>query len=190
MEKKLVYFESGGRHNTEVTLKLAKERAIEEGIKNVVLASITGFSAEKAIEIFKDTNIKLTVVSFRDLGEGIVFPESLKQKLKNLGHNFCYSSDVKYEFPEYIQDTLRRFCEGMKVCVEVTLVATEAGFVPQGEEIIAVGGTGILGYEKGGGLDTAIVIEAIKSNYFLKLEPLYGRKEERRKIKEIICKPR
>jgi hypothetical protein len=33
-------------------------------------------------------------------------------------------------------------------------------------------------------------MEAMKSSYLLKLEPLYEAKEERRKIKEIICKPR
>ncbi len=41
-----------------------------------------------------------------------------------------------------------------------------AGYISPGEEIIAVGGTGMLGYEKGGGVDTAIVIEAIKTEIF------------------------
>ncbi|MBS7640286.1 MAG: pyruvate kinase alpha/beta domain-containing protein [Candidatus Bathyarchaeia archaeon] len=190
--EKIVYFESGGKHNTEDTLKLARERAIARGIKNVILASVTGFSAEKALEIFKDTNIKLTVVGLRGPPGSPFpgFPENLRRKLEQMGHNFCYATDVKYEFPEVLQDTLRRFCEGLKVCVEIVLVATEAGFIQPGEEVIAIGGTGGLGYEKGGGVDTAIIMEAIKSKDFLKLEPILGRKEERRKIKEIICKPR
>ena len=86
--------------------------------------------------------------------------------------------------------TLCRFCEGMKVCVEIVLIATEANIIKPGEEVVAVAGTGILGYEKGGGVDTAIVMEAIRSNDFLSLETIYGMKEKRRKIREIICKPR
>ncbi len=189
VEEKIVYFESGGKHNTEATLRLVKERAEKRGIKNVVLASVTGFSAEKALEIFKDSEIKLTVVGLK--GPGFPeFPKELQEKLKKLGHNLCYASDVKYEFPETVQDTLRRFSEGFKVCVEVALIAADAGYVRPGEEIIAVGGTGAIGYERGGGVDTAIVMEAIKSRDFLKLESIFGKKEERRKIKEIICKPR
>lgn len=189
VEERIVYFESGGRHNTEATLRLVRKTAEKRGIKNVVLASITGFSAEKALEIFKDADIKLTVVGLK--GPNFPeFPEALRDRLKKLGHNFCYASDIQYKFPEEVQNTLRRFCEGFKVCVEVALIAAEAGYVKPGEEIIAVGGTGRLGYEKGGGLDTAIIMEAIKSRDFLRLEPIFGMKEKRRKIREIICKPR
>jgi len=189
IEERIVYFEFGGRHNTEATLKLARERAEKRGIKNVVLASITGFSAEKALEIFKDTDIKLTIVGIKGAGFP-EFPKDLQERLRRLGHNFCYASDVQYEFPGQVQDALRRFCEGLKVCVEVALVAADAGYVKPGEEIIAIGGTGMLGYEKGGGLDTAIVIEAVKSKDFLQLESIFGMKEKRRRIREIICKPR
>lgn len=192
MEEKIVYFESGGKHNTETTLKLARERAEKRNIKNVVLASITGFSAEKALEIFKGTDIKLTVVGLGSRGGPSPFPgfpESILEKLKQSGHNFCSATDIKYEFPEEVQKTLCRFCEGMKVSVEVALVATEAGYVKPGEEIVAIGGTGMLGYERGGGVDTAIVMKAVKSKDFLELETIFGKKEERRKIKEIICKP-
>ena len=39
LEKKIVYFEKAGKVNTEQTLKLAKERAKELGIKNTRLLS-------------------------------------------------------------------------------------------------------------------------------------------------------
>jgi hypothetical protein len=39
---KTVYFENPGPQNTEETLQLAKERAEELGIKNIVIASTTG----------------------------------------------------------------------------------------------------------------------------------------------------
>ncbi|MCS7114836.1 MAG: pyruvate kinase alpha/beta domain-containing protein [Nitrososphaerota archaeon] len=192
MEEKIVYFESGGKHNTEATLKLARERAEKRNIKNVVIASITGYSAEKALEIFKGSNIKLTIVGLRAVGGAPFpgFPEDLKRRLEQNGHKVCFANDVRYHFPEDLQKTLWRFCEGMKVCVEIGLIATDAGYVQPGEEIITVAGTGMLGYEKGGGVDTAIVMKAIKSKDFMELETIFGKKEERRKIKEIICKPR
>ncbi|MEM2104088.1 MAG: pyruvate kinase alpha/beta domain-containing protein [Candidatus Bathyarchaeia archaeon] len=190
MEEKIVYFESSGMHNTEITLKLAKERAIKDNIKNVIISSISGFSAQKALEIFKDTDIKLTIVSLGKAASNFL-PEQLKERLKSLGHNICFTGDVKYELPEAAVTAFRRFGEGLKVCVEITLAAVEAGLIPVGQEVIAAGGTGKRFYEKGGGVDTAIVIEAMKSHDFFVLEDSASfPKEERRKIKEIICKPR
>ncbi|MEM3597295.1 MAG: pyruvate kinase alpha/beta domain-containing protein [Candidatus Bathyarchaeia archaeon] len=190
MEEKTVYFESGGRHNTEATLKLAKEKAIKRNIKNVILSSTTGFSAQKALEILKNTNIKLTVISPGSTTSNS-FNEALKEQLKSLGHNHCFAGDVKYELPSVAVTAFRRFSEGIKVCVEITLVATEAGLIPPGQEVIAIGGTGKRNYEKGGGVDTAIIIETMKSHDFFALEDTASfPKEERRKIKEIICKPR
>lgn len=190
MEAKITYFDSGGIQNTETTLRLAKERALERGIRNVIVASISGFSAQKALEVFGDTNVKLTIVSLKGFAGFKGLPVELEEKLRGLGHNVCYASDVSYQYPIEVQDAFRRLCEGFKVCVEIVLVATEAGYVKPGEEVIAIAGTGKLGYERGGGLDTAIIMEAIKSSDLLRLEPLIGGKEKRRKIKEVICKPR
>ncbi|MBS7641336.1 MAG: pyruvate kinase alpha/beta domain-containing protein [Candidatus Bathyarchaeia archaeon] len=187
-EGKIVYFESGGKHNTEKTLEIVKERLRKGDIKKVVLASVTGYSAEKALTILKDTNAEIIVVGVRGLGPG--FPAELKQRLKESGHKVIFAEDVTINFPEVVKETLWRFCEGMKVCVEIVLIATDAGLLQPGEEVIAVAGTGPLGYEKGGGVDTAIVMEAIRSGDFLQLETIYGMKEKRRKIKEILCKPR
>jgi hypothetical protein len=190
MEDMTNYFESGGKHNTETTLELAKKRAAKRNIKNVVIASSGGFSAEKALEVFKDTTVKLTIVSMGTSARSS-FSENVKPRLEGAGHNLCFSGDVTYELPEIAITTLRRFSEGMKVCVQVMLVAVGAGLIQAGQEVVAVGGSGPRGYEKGGGADTAIVIEAMKSSDFFKLEdtPDFP-KEERRKIKEIICKPR
>ena len=74
---------------------------------------------------------------------------------------------------EIIAHTLRRFGgDGIKVAVEVALMAADAGLVPTDREIIAVGGTG-------GGADSAIVLKAAHMNNFSDLE-----------IREIIAKPR
>jgi hypothetical protein len=62
--------------------------------------------------------------------------------------------------------------EGTKVCVEVTLMAADAGLIPVDRDIIAIGGTGR-------GADTALRICPANSAKFFDL-----------KIREIIAKPR
>lgn len=51
MEDSIEYFDKGGSKNTLTTLQLAKDKALEKGIKNVAIASIRGQTAKKAIEI-------------------------------------------------------------------------------------------------------------------------------------------
>lgn len=187
-EKKIVYFETSGKQNTDKTLEIVKERLQKGDVRKIVLASVTGYTAEKALTVFKDMGVNIIVVGLRRLGPG--FPLELKQKLEQAGHKVLFAEDIVINFPEDVKETLWRFCEGMKVCVEVVLMATDAGLLQPGEEVIAIAGTGPLGYEKGGGVDTAIVMEAINSGQFLQLETIYGMKEKRRKIREILCKPR
>jgi hypothetical protein len=49
---KTVYFENSGSQNTMETLRLAKERAEELGIKNIVVATTAGKTGVKASEVF------------------------------------------------------------------------------------------------------------------------------------------
>ncbi|MCX8126592.1 MAG: hypothetical protein N3E40_05590, partial [Dehalococcoidia bacterium] len=51
IEGRIVYFERPGKVNTEEVLKIAKKRADELGIKTAVIASVTGYTAEKALAI-------------------------------------------------------------------------------------------------------------------------------------------
>jgi hypothetical protein len=66
---------------------------------------------------------------------------------------------------------LRCFCQGVKVCFEIVLMATDAGLVTSGEKVIAIAGTGR-------GSDTALVMEAASTQHLRKL-----------KVSEILCKP-
>jgi uncharacterized protein len=59
MEGKIVYFEDGGEENTEATFKLVQERLSHKEIKKIVLASTTGTTARKAMDFFKDQEVKL-----------------------------------------------------------------------------------------------------------------------------------
>ncbi len=64
-------------------------------------------------------------------------------------------------------------CGGFHVCMTAVLEATDAGYLTQGEEVIALAGSFV-------GLDTALVAAAANSvNFFKAFE-----------VREVICKPR
>ena len=69
-------------------------------------------------------------------------------------------------------DTLKMLGQGMKVGVEISLMAMDNGAVPYGEEIIAVGGCSH-------GADYAITLIPGHSNNLFET-----------KVIDIICKPR
>ena len=71
-----------------------------------------------------------------------------------------------------IAHVLKLMSQGVKVAVEVAIMAADAGAVPTDEEIIAVGGSGT-------GADTAIVLQGAHQNNFFDLD-----------IREIIAMPR
>ncbi len=66
---------------------------------------------------------------------------------------------------------LRTFCQGMKVVVEIVLMAVDGGCVANGEKVIVVCGSGR-------GADTAVICTAAPSNKLYEMH-----------ITEIICKP-
>ena len=71
------------------------------------------------------------------------------------------------------------------------VLGSDLDLVPIGEEIIAIAGTGREDFPAGGGADTAIICETVKSKDFFKMDlPQSKTKIIGRKIKEILCKPR
>ena len=160
----MVYFQVPGRENIEKTLGLVKNKAEKLGIKNVVVASTRGFTAEKAFEAFKETDVKLTIVG---IGRES-FPNDLLGKLEEEGHNVCFSRETDYEYPDLVKSAYRRFCEGVKVDVEIAMIAAQKGFVSTEEDVISVGKW-----------DTALIIKPSTSDNFSEL-----------RIRELVCKPR
>ena len=63
MEGRILYFEKPGKQNTETTLRLARNRAEELGVLQVVLASTHGYTALQAAEVFRDSGIQLIAVA-------------------------------------------------------------------------------------------------------------------------------
>ncbi|MFC1932288.1 hypothetical protein ACFLXU_01490 [Chloroflexota bacterium] len=179
MEEKIVYFEASGKENTPEVLRLVKERAQARGISKIVLASTRGDTARAAIDVFAGLGLCLVVVPHQfGFGEQQRFPPELVGELEKKGHRvhfgtMLFHTDSLYGVgvPSVIATLLRIFCQGMKVCVEIILMAVDGGCVATGEKVIAVTGTGR-------GADTAVVAMAAPSN---KLHELH--------ITEIICKP-
>lgn len=180
-----MYFEEDGKSNTYLTLKAARERAIELGIKQVVLATTHGYTAIEAADVFKGAGIELIAVglSFSCSCEGWNMSQSEREKIESAGikvliglHSLSRGVSEAFEgnisTAEIIARTFYCFSQGMKVVAEISIMAAEAGLIPTDKEIIAVAGTGE-------GADTAVVLTP---SYALKLKDL--------KIHEIICKPR
>jgi len=178
LEEKITYFETPGLKNTETTLRLAAERARARGIKKIVLASTTGKTARRALELFGD-EFRLVVVPHQySFSERQRFPAELKAELEKKGHRvhfgtMLFHTDGFYgtTTPTVMAIVLRTLCQGMKVAVEIILMATDGGCIAAGEKVVAVTGMGR-------GSDTAVVATAANSN---QLHDLH--------ITEIICKP-
>jgi len=63
VERKVTYFRYCGEVNTEKVLHAVKSRCKETNISKVVIASETGKSAIKAIDVFRGTKMKIIVVT-------------------------------------------------------------------------------------------------------------------------------
>ena len=180
-----LYFEQPGEVNTEATLKRAALRAEELKIKQVVLASASGQTALQAAEIFRDCRLVVVTHStgfYRPNHQEM--PVEVRRRLEGKGINVLTCQHAfggvnravrkklgTYQLDEIIAFTLRAFGEGMKVAIEVSLMAADAGLLETGQPCLALGGT-----EKG--VDTAILLKPVNAQNFFDL-----------RIMEILAKP-
>ncbi len=184
MKNSILYFNQAGKANTEETLRFAYERAEQFNIRQIVLASTHGYTAEMASKIFPTNKYKLIAVSicasFDDMGWTMTEDERSALEAKGIKVLTCLHSlgdDVNEAFKgdspnKIVRETLYTFCQGMKVAVEVALMAADAGLLDISQEIISIAGTGE-------GADTAII-----------LKPAYARNFREIHIREILTKPR
>ena len=184
MEGKILYFETPGKQNTDATLQAARERAEALGIAQVVVASSHGYTAQRASKVFAGMDVEITAVSicasFEDVGWTMTPGE--RAEVEDLGVRVLtgihsLGDDVSEAFGtrspnRIVRETLYRFCQGMKVAVEIAIMAADAGLLDMSEEVIAIAGTDE-------GADTALV-----------LKPAYARKFKQIEILEILAKPR
>ena len=189
MKKSILYFDKQGPANTDETLKAAYERAIELGIKDIVVATAYGDTAIKAAKIFDVKKFNLVAVTLSEgfmASEGWRIKDEAIEEMKSKGIKVLTATIGLHEdvnsafttkfggtsFGEVVKETLYLFSQGLKVCVEIVLMATDAGLLPVDRDVITIAGTAR-------GADTALVAK-----------PSYPRKFLDFKIKEIIAKPR
>jgi hypothetical protein len=191
IHRDIVYFEKAGSQNTDDTIRLALARANELGIKYVLVASSSGETGLKVAEASGGMGIKVIAVShhvgFSGPGRRDIDEQYLKQ-LKELGVPVIEASHALSGVErsitkrlggasrvESIAEALRTLISvGTKVCVEISIMAADAGLVPvDGQtEIIAIGGTW-------SGADTACVIKPAHANSFFDMQ-----------VREFVCLPR
>ncbi|RJQ46484.1 MAG: hypothetical protein C4538_06695 [Nitrospiraceae bacterium] len=188
MQRIVTYFEKPGEVNTEQCFEIVNTALRESGYKHVVVATTRGAVGQLFAEGLKDKNVNLVAVThsfgFKE-PNSIELTEEARRRMQDAGakiytgtiitHGLETALAKKFSgvYPTLlVAQTLRRFGEGVKVCCEIIMMAADAGLIPEGEEIIAVAGTGY-------GADTVAIIRAAASKRFLDL-----------KVLEILAKPR
>lgn len=182
----ITYFKEPGRKNTIRTLELSLEKARSLEISTVLVASTTGYTGSHAVEVLRELQ-NIIVVSHvcgyvepnvQELtNENRVKIERAGAKILTAQHtmgglNRAVRYFVKtYQLDEIIANSLRLFGQGMKVVLEISMMATDAGLIMAGEPVIAIGGTHR-------GADFAAVINPANSFRFFDL-----------KLLEFICLP-
>ncbi len=182
----MTVFEKPGKENTEAAVAIALSEAKKRGIRHIVVASYTGFTAD----YFKaETDLNIVIVrgtygfNVKD-ANSILMSEEKYNELTACGMKIVTAAHVlsgaerslstvfKGIYPvEIIANTLRMFGHGTKVCVECSAMACDCGAIPSGEPVIAVAGSA-------GGADTAMILKAANTHRILET-----------KICEYLCKP-
>ena len=190
MERKFItYFEEQGNDYTVELIKAVHDKLeASEDIKRVLIASSTGESALKLYGAIQDFDVEIINVThhigFSGPNESDISPEMVK-KLEDVGiktyigsHAFSGAArGVTNKYGGYspldvVADTLRMFSHGIKVSAEISIMAADAGLIPVGEKIIAIGG-------RGHGVDSAVILTPVNAKDLFKL-----------KFHEIIAMPK
>lgn len=186
MKCEAFYWNSPGRKNTENTIRVAVQRAKHLKIKHFVVASCSGYTVKKLLKFVKGTSVIMVThqAGFRKAGECEVSEQTAKTLKKKgvtiyTGTHFFggVGRAIRMNFgglevDELVAHTLRIFGQGVKVAVEIAIMALDAGLIPHGREIITISGSGE-------GADTAVVCL-----------PGHGKDLFSFEIREIVCKPR
>jgi len=183
-----IQFETPGAVNTDDVVQCVLDRLNAGDIRHVVVATTTGDTGVRFMEALEESDAELVCVThhmgFREpnqielepalasqLREGrarvLTMTHALSGVARSISKTFGGTSTT-----ELIAHTLRLFGQGMKVAVEIAVMAADAGAVPAGRDVLCVGGSGR-------GADTAAVIRPAHMNTFFDL-----------RIREILCWPK
>jgi len=180
-------WEEAGSENTIDTLRIALDACGKRQIEHIIIASNTGATIRKALELGVD-RLSVTCVTHHVGFRGPGVDEMSKDErayLTSHGVKVLTTTHVlagvdralRNQYggiypPEIIANSLRMLGQGLKVCVEISIMALDASLVPYGKQVVAVGGSG-------SGADTAAIIVPEHSNDVFGL-----------RVHEILCKPR
>ena len=201
VKRSTTYYTKPGKLNTAETIRLSLQAARERGLDTVIVSSTRGETALEALEVFKGSGLRLIIVTHQTgyMASGVqLMPNETRQKLEQAGIQIVTCTDVltgsvdvgiarqtpSKEAPmearlpnivppvsTIVANTLRLFSQGVKVCVEIAMMAADTGVVPVDKPVVVIAGS----HE---GADTALVITPASSNRIREL-----------KIHEILAKP-
>ena len=185
--RNICYFTQKGPVNTDKALQIALAGCEAHAVGKVVVASSTGETALK-LQALANPSLEIIAVTY---GAGIKYTEKIEAFNRNAAtlvdkgirivrgiHAFSgveRGLENKYKSGltplNILADTLRMFCAGMKVCVEISTMAAEHGFIEPDNRVVAVAGSG-------NGADTAVLIK-----------PAYAARIFETRIEAILCIP-
>ncbi|WP_296857082.1 pyruvate kinase alpha/beta domain-containing protein [uncultured Methanobrevibacter sp.] len=186
--KFITYFEKQGNDYTDELINAVKDKLeLSDNINKVLIASATGKSALKLREALgKDIEIINVThhMGFSGLNESDISDDMI-EKLEKVDIKTYYGAHAfsgaargvtnkygGYSPLDIVADTLRMFSHGIKVAAEISIMAADAGLIPVGEEIIAIGG-------RGHGVDSAVILTPVNAKDLFNLQ-----------FHEIIAMPR
>ena len=189
MERKFItYFESEGNDYTDELINAVNDKLNASlDVNKILIASSTGKSALKLYEsLNKDVEIINVTHHMGFSGDNkLDISDEMLAKLEKVGiktyfGNHAFSGAARgvtnkyggYSPLDIVADTLRMFSHGIKVAAEISIMAADAGLIPVGEKIIAIGG-------RGHGVDSAVI-----------LTPVYAKNLFDLKFHEIIAMPK
>jgi len=186
-EEKIFYFDKKGPDNTEKTIEIALACCQSRQITKIVSASSTGETALKLKEK-SPSSIDVIAVTY---SAGSRYREEVEEFNKNqaillergikIVRGLHALSGVERGFEgryktgfiplNIVSDTLRMFSQGVKVCIEISVMAAEHGLITPNEDVVVMGGSG-------SGADTALL-----------MRPAYAANIFDTKIKAVLCMP-
>lgn len=180
-----IFLEKAGPQNTHQALAALAASIDRYGVKQVVIASTYGDTGLAAARLLRGRDVEQVVVThnfgFREPGR-LEMSGEVRAELEAMGVRVhtgtmpfrnigtAVREKLAYSQQDLVANTLRLFGQGMKVCVEIVLMAADAGLI-RPADVLAVAGTGR-------GADTVALIAPQSSNKLFDL-----------KVREILAKP-
>ncbi len=186
------YFEKSSPAHTLDTIESVKRRLGQADLSKVIVPVTSGKTFNEFKKHFDERQlIRVSEEEAISVCKLIIKKESFFDKLVSDRTDDIFKNIYKRremfdavflpfcgENNDAARDILYAFGHGMKVAVQITLVAVEKDYISSGERVIAVGGLE-------GGVDTGVVIKAATRNQAFKLDS-----PKRLEIEEVVCMPK